>query len=150
MLERPNEWDRQLRAKQEAATLTGLSKIRHDFWAFYRQHYDSPPVRPGWRANNVYFNIGDVTISLYVVVKGVGVYLRDRNSNFTAEQSPLVHRCRDILEDPGVKEWQMESANPDNWPAMASWLHDRFVEYRDVVQSESADIDSEALEVETC
>ena len=31
-LERPNEWDRQVRAMQEAATLSGHSKLRHDFW----------------------------------------------------------------------------------------------------------------------
>ena len=145
-LERPNEWDRQVRAMQEAATLSGHSKLRHDFWVLYRQHYpNSPQVRPGHRDTNTFVHVKDLTISPHISVKGVGIYVRDRDSSFTAEQSELVHRCRDIIRERGIETWKtIALANPDNWPTMASWLHERLLEFRDVVEAVSADAEPEA------
>ena len=78
-------------------------------------------------------------------MKGVGIYVRDRDSSFTAEQSELVHRCRDIIRERGIETWKtIELANPDNWPTMASWLHERLLEFRDVVEAVSVEAEPEA------
>ena len=151
VLERPNDWDRRIRARQENnSELSGNSKLRHDFWEFYRQnHPDAPRVRPGYRGNNVYENIESLTISPYISVSGVGIYLRDRGSSIVAEQSALVHRCRDLLEERGVESWKpIELANPDNWPDMAHWLHDRLLEYREAIERVKSDHDFESTRSE--
>ena len=152
VLERPNEWDRQVRAKQEASAMSGNSKLRHDFWVFYRQHYpNSPQVRAGHRDSNTFVHVGDLTISPYISLRGVGIYVRDRDRSHTAEQSQLVHRCRDIIQERGIETWRpIELANPDNWPTMASWLHDRLLEFHDVIDAVSTPPDVSELEVETC
>lgn len=146
VLERPNDWDRQIRARQESSgELRGNSKLRHDFWEFYQQnHPDAPRVRPGYRGNNVYENIESLTISPYISLSGVGIYLRDRGSSIVAEQSAIVHRCRDLLEERGVESWKtIELANPNNWPDMAHWLHDRLMEYREAIEGVKSDQDFE-------
>ena len=150
VIERPNDWDRRIRARQEGGgDLSGNSKLRLEFWEFYRQHYpDAPRVRPGYRGNNVYENIGDLTVSPYISLSGVGIYVRDRGSSINVEQSAIVHRCRSLLKERGVESWKtIELAKPDNWPEMALWLHDRLMEYREAIERVKSGQDAEPSQI---
>ena len=145
VLERPNNWVREVRASHESGELNELQQFRQDFWEFYREnHPDAPRVRPGYRGSNVYVNVEDLTISPYISRSGVGIYVRARNSKVAAEQSAIVHRCRDLLKESGVESWKtFEVANRGNWSDMARWLHDRLMEYREAIERVKSDQDFE-------
>ena len=96
VLERPNEWDRQVRVLQEGSgELTGLSKLRHDFWAEYTNLYpEDGPIRSNYKAANIYRRIEGLVVSLYLAQGGVGIYIRETDNRYTDEDQRLARPLR--------------------------------------------------------
>ena len=142
VLERPSDWDRKVHVEQEIIESGGHAKFRNDFWMFYTQrHPGDLQLSPGYKGSNVFPKISGLTLSMYLAQNGVGIYIRPDN----AEARQLAERCGPVLEEKGlIQDWHssrfqhIDSQNRENWPEMTDWLHDKFVAYREVIESVAA------------
>ena len=142
VLERPNNFIREIRVQQERGESGRHAKFRNDFWMFYSQrHPGDPQLRPDYKGSNVYRKISGLTLSIYLAQNGVGIYIRPDN----AEARQLAERCGPVLEERGlIQNWHsyhfkhFDPHNRENWPEMTDWLHDNFVAYREVIESVAA------------
>ena len=138
VLERPNEWARQVRVLQESGTeLTGLSKLRHDFWAAYTKLYpEDGRIRSNYRAANIYRRVEGLVVSLYLAQGGVGIYIRETDIRYTEDDQRLARRCLEALKGAGIERWKdFDNNNQANWPEMAQWLHQRLSKFREIIES---------------
>ena len=86
VVERPNEWERQVQAVNDIGgneRLNNLRKFRSNFWQSYiEQHPDDLELRPNHIDSNVYEEAGGVSISLYIAQQTVGIFLPSDIRNF--------------------------------------------------------------------
>ena len=146
VLEQPNEWDRQVRSRQEiSGELSEMSKLRHDFWAEYtKRHPEDGHIRSTYKAANIYRRIEGIVVSLYIAQSEVGIYMRGNDNRYTDEDRQLAIRCAAALAASDIERSKnFDIRNQANWPAMVEWLHSRFLEYRSVIESVAADPDPE-------
>ena len=145
VLERPNDWDRQIRVERESGELNELQQYRRDFWEFYNQSYPGDLQRwfPGYRNSNVFINIDGLVVSLYLFSWGQGNYLawnRGRQDPETRRRYDyVVQRFGEDTKD----RTRAYCKNPENWGEMAAWFRDALERYRKLI-AESATAASES------
>ena len=147
VLERPNEWDRRVRASQESSgELTGMSKLRHDFWAEYTASYpEDGHIRSTYKGANIYRRIEGVVVSLYIAQGGTGIYIRDNDNRYTEEERQFAQLCIDAVKDNGIAVWKdFDIVDAANWPEMAIWLHDRYRQFKETIEFLAAEPASES------
>ena len=143
VLERPNDWDRRVRAIAETGDKSRSSELgrnRHDFWQFYtHRHLGDFRLRPGYRGSNVFLPVASgLVISLYLASWGVGIYLREQDRS-DAQQTEEVEKYVEALQNElGINSNHNVLTIDDhwdrnNWPRMADWLHEQLGEYRRII-----------------
>ena len=66
VLERPNNFIREIRVQQESGESGRHAKFRNDFWMFYTQrHPGDLQLNSGYKGANVYLKISGLTLSIY-------------------------------------------------------------------------------------
>ena len=129
-----------------------LGRLRGKFWDHYDQRHPMDDVRIGWAGSNTYHYVDGarVEISLLLAQSTVGIYIADREIPKRvlrergipqvewgvpkAERVERANRAMQYLHDQGAfadypfvgGAWRsepMDIHNPDNWDAMADWLH---------------------------
>ena len=145
VLERPNDWDRQIRVERESGELNDRQQFRQDFWAFYNQSYPGDLQRwfRGYRNSNVFINIDGLVVSLYLYSWGQGNYLSWERSRQDQETR---RRHTYVVERFGEDQKGLTPAyckNRENWGEMALWFHDALERYRELI-AESATVETEA------
>lgn len=139
VLERPNDWVREVRPAHPSGELSEVQQYRQDFWEFYNQGYpgDLPRWFPGYRNSNVFINIDGLVVSLFLFSWGQGNYLQWSSNRHDPETSRrhiyVVDRFR---EDQRILT-KDHCTNPENWGEMAAWFHDALEKYRELI-AESA------------
>ena len=142
VLERPSEWDRQVRvsAQEETGLLNERRQFRRDFWQYYAQrHPQDVQLRPNHIDSNVYHDIAGLVVSQHLSRNRVGIYVRQRTGDDSDENAQRVENFWEIL-NAGRDEDCLYASTRDrqNWPEMADWLHDRLIEYRRVLMQDAA------------
>ena len=98
VLERPNDWERQLQAHNGAdgnERRDNLRKFRREFWQSYVVRYpDDLQLRPNHIDSNVYQTVQDVSVSLFLAQRRVGVFLPWDSRNFDAPNRELAREWR--------------------------------------------------------
>ena len=98
VVERPNEWERELHAVNDVSgneRLNNLRRFRRDFWQSYVERYpDDIQLRPNHIDSNVYQQFESVSVSLYIAQRNVGISLPWDSRNF------------DELEREAAREWR--------------------------------------------
>lgn len=117
--------------------LTPLGNFRRAFWMFYADRYPHDlQLRPGYARGNAFEDIGGLTISPYVSLEGVGVYVREQGTTIDTPRSERVQHCYALLEEQGAEHWKtLDATRRENWLEMADWMHETLSSFRDVVQS---------------
>lgn len=148
VLERPNEWDREVQTTQEG--LTELGRFRQEFWAHMAgQLPDAPGLRPGYAASYVSHPVKeiDVRVTQYLASDGVGVYINGRRGesveDFRPRVEPYLQALTQALEVDALGEYYTTRLNVDtrdrgNWDRMVDWLDERRRIYERVLQAEFA------------
>ena len=79
VMERPNAWERGLRAAA-APGLSELGRFRREFWTYYSTRYSGDGVSPGYAASSVWYETGDTEMVLnqYLSQGDVGIFLRGK------------------------------------------------------------------------
>ena len=160
VLERPNEWNRQVQAAKESgdnSRLSELRKFRKDFWQSYVQsHPEDIELRPGHLSANMYHRIGGMVISQWLGQSGVGIYMRAKDRRYSEEQSRKADMLAEILQEefreelgsrtsfdrsdfthPGLS-FPIDANDRANWPQMINWLHERLVDFRRIITGSTA------------
>ena len=140
VLERPNDWDRQVHETVEQSRELGkLGQFRRDFWAHVaKRHPDEVP--PGWAGSNVRHRSegADRYFSKYIAQNGVGLFFPRERGESNEERAAAVASCVDWLRqetkaaempDNGSSFLEIDSHDHNNWDRMADWLHDQRLLY---------------------
>lgn len=150
-LERPNEWDRQVRAiSQDGRTeLSEQAQFCLDFWAYYRERYSGDGVRSGSKGTNVYHPIPEAKLYVCQYIARsegvVGIYETEWWKSDAKES--VVARAElyrvPLLEELGIENLQgsirtaykgeIDPGDRDNWGRATEWLHDNLLKYRSVL-----------------
>ena len=160
VLERPSEWDRQLRIDQEESGWSEERKFRYDFWKFYDQTYpEDRIVRPLHSNSDAQYSVSDVQISLYLALREVGIYIRPRPGDKRESTAQRILSISAALkgDDVGdavsgnrhhgtVRKLSVDSHNRDNWPQIVEWMHEQLHKYIDVLMAEEEIIGLEIIE----
>lgn len=139
VLERPNDWVREVRPAHPSGELNELQQYRQDFWEFHNQEYpgDLPRWFPGYRNSNVFINIDGLVVSLYLFSWGQGNYLSwDRSHQDPETRRRHAYVVKGFGEDRKDLTWAY-CQNRENWGEMAAWFHDALEKYRKLI-AESA------------
>lgn len=77
VLERPNDWVREVRPAHPSGELSERQQFRQNFWEFYNQSHPGDMQRwyPGYRNRHAYINIDGIFVGLAASQVGVGHYL---------------------------------------------------------------------------
>ena len=150
VLERPNEWNRQV---EKAAGLSELGEFRRDFWAHLAaRHPGAPDLRPGYAFSNVWHKDerNDLRITQFLAGDRVGVYIignqNELKEHFWPRLEPYEDALRGALNDKSfthgerhccLTEFKIDSRDRDNWDEMVDWLEDRRKTYERVLHSSS-------------
>lgn len=150
VLERPNEWNRQV---ERAAGLSELGEFRRDFWAYYAaRHPDAPGLRPGYANSNVWHRDerNDLWLTQFLAQDRVGVYLIGNHHEMKEAIWPRIEPHLGALQEAlsaepllhgekhcCVTEFKINSRDRDNWSEMVDWLEDRRKTYERVLQGSS-------------
>ncbi len=145
VLERPSDWDRQVRAsaQEENTRLNETRQFRRDFWQFYVQrHPNDIELRPNHIDSNVYHDISGIVVSQHLSRNRVGIYIRPRTGDDSEVSALRVESYWQTLNSGrGEDCLYTNTRERENWPEMADWLHDRLMEYRRVLTKEEPESD---------
>lgn len=137
VLERPNEWENQVRALGEAqGELIGLRKIRNDFWnLFASRHPGDAAINPGHTSSTVIVPLADVNASLSLAQDGVGIFLNARQGDTNRESGRAAEKYRAAVEANGISIWDtFDGYDSENWAEMADSLHEKLLKYREIIE----------------
>ena len=135
------------------------TQFRRDFWTKYAELYPEDGVPSGWGRSNVWVPVesADLNVSLALNRWGVGLWLRGRKGESAGAVEERVIPYRDAFRKavgdafaerlkfkPGT-EWgeeeggfdalrEFDTADPENWPDMAAWLHYMLLIYLRVIE----------------
>ena len=144
VLERPNNWERQMHAEQrEKRTRSRRAADRSAFWAMLLGHRPEFAER-GVTANGSSSqwlkpdNVSDLLVSIYIAMDGVGLFLRGHRGSTPADVlerfNPRAEKFKKLVgkefsepttsAHPGLA-YKTDMTNQDNWGEAAEWLCDQ-------------------------
>ena len=168
VIERPNDWDRQVRAKSDS--LSKLGAFRRDFWAHLAERRpDAPGLRPGYAGSNVYHQTNElnVRVSQFIARDGAGMFVAtgagESEDGLPTLMKPYLDPLREALEraserdglgevrdhtfrDDVVADYPCsirlyaDTHDRDNWDQVADWLDDRRRAYEAVLCGHSPQV----------
>lgn len=147
IVEKPKNWAARVRDIQTAMggkveVLNENSARLRAFWQQYGQKHPEELAghAPDFKRTNLYHKIIDgIYVCQVFFVWGVAVYLA-RRGRWGSELTPEFSQ---VLRNTLTLEWrgaaaggtakEFDTKNPDNWPEMIDWLHDRLEDFRRVI-----------------
>ena len=151
VLERPNEWDRQVQQVSQHGDLSEHGKFRRDFWAHFAARWPEPPLRPGYAGGTVWRRVveeAELRVVQYVGTNTVGTYLAGKWRETPEDFLPRIEPYRKLLWEAFKGEGFLKQENPScstlleiytrdrsNWDQMADWLDDTRQKYEEILRS---------------
>ncbi len=158
VLERPNEWDRQVQQVSREGELSKTGRFRRDFWTYFASRVpEAPGLRPEYAGSNVWHSVDgvDVQISQYLAYDSVGIYLVGSWGESMADASPRIDpyvaalrsklNDNSFRDDPSrnhrcVSHLRIDAHDQNNWDRMVDWLDARRQTYEQVLRSDPVSI----------
>jgi hypothetical protein len=155
VLERPNEWNRQVQKLSQSGELSERGQFQQEFWAHCVARWkDGPELSPGYALPNLWHRKirgPELKVVQYISSKGVGVYLGGKSQD---EASALVETrikpFRKALKEAIQGERFLGGSNPAcktvlnidtrdqaNWDQIADWLDEQRQKYEKILRSGS-------------
>ena len=138
ILERPNEWDRQVQIASAPEGLSEVGRFRRDFWTYFASRRpDAPSLRQGYAGSNVWHPVEEsgLRIVQYLAQHDIGIYLTGKLGELGKEYVPRINAYRETLgealSNDRIKEGEntnclslltINSRDRGNWDQMADWL----------------------------
>ncbi len=149
VLERPNEWNRQVQKAGHSGELTEIGKFRRDFWNHVSSHRSAAPIRKNHAGSTVrtWVEESDLRIVQYVGTSTVGIYLAGNRGESEEEVLRRIDPYRgSFAEESGTVDFSEEenpwcsatleslTRNRSNWDQMADWLDDQRLKYEKILR----------------
>ena len=150
VLERPNEWNRQVQRISQSGDLTVGRKAKRDFWHHFVANWPDVLSLPSGYAG---FNPGrwieevDLKIRLWLGSESVGIDVLGRKSDtredVKARMEPFRTSFEAAFEDlasSNEEAWWVTDLNVgstydrQNWEKMADWIADRIPKYEEILR----------------
>ena len=153
VLERPNEWERQVQDASHHGELSEHGKFRREFWAHFVQRIpNAPRIGLGWNGSNVWHLVeeAELRIGQYLSQNRVGVYLsgklRESEEEFVPRIALYAEAIKNALDDGeyvdngennncSITLSVDDSHDRANWDQMVDWLDDRRRRYEKVLKA---------------
>ena len=156
VLEKPNEWDRDVKESVHGTVLSPIGLFRQKFWNHVAQRYPEDG-RTNYASSYIYHPVGDTgfQISMYVTYRSVGVYLTKSSGDDSDTQGVIANyleplrealanrfehdefKLSDKFSDYACAYLRIDSNDEANWDRMTDWLHEARAVYEDVLLSSS-------------
>ena len=148
VLEHPSAWDRRVRADLDRPQ-SERSAFRRDFWAYYANRYPDDGVSAGHARSFFWVEVAKLNLAPYLAGDNVGVQVRGRQGESADVALQRLRRWQRPFRDRlGVEigdatpagsyansSYSCDTANRDTWPDATKWLHDKILEYREVLEA---------------
>ncbi len=149
VLERPNDWERQLHEKTRAQP-DSLMKKKQEFWDFYFDRFPAEAQSDSLAGrSNRWRRVPDygLVVSYYVAAKGVGLFLRGTLGANNDDVAELLTPHRERLQEmTGSQHWNAPSGfffhvvhpgdvfDENHWSETADWLQGMVKRYEEAVR----------------
>lgn len=152
VLERPNEWNRQVQKLSQTGELSERGKFQQEFWAHCVSRWkNAPKLRSGYALPNLWHQKvagPELKVVQYVSNKGVGVYLGGKTQDedpdkVVARIKPFRKSLRERLRgekfvrgsNPNCKIiLDIDTSNQANWNQIADWLDEQRRQYEEILR----------------
>ena len=156
VLERPNEWHRQVQELNRIVGTSGPAKFRREFWEhFAARRPEAPKLSPGFAGSNPSWGEkSGFRIRQYVGSVSVGTYLKgrlvDTEEEISERLKPYWQLFECAFEDIKLGDgswWCSTSLNVGNtrdlakWDQMADWLDDTRLKYEEILGSSPGELE---------
>ena len=153
MLERPNDWNRQVQAASQSGELSKKGDFQREFWAHCLARWrDRPKLWPNYALQHIWHKKvsgPDLRVVHYVSSKGVGIYLAGKSQSEDKVQAqlrmePYRQSLREALNDAnflGGKNadcrtvLEIDTRDRNNWDKMADWLDEQRQKYEEILRN---------------
>ena len=152
ILERPNEWERQVQDASSHGELSEIGKFRREFWAHFEKRVpNAPKLGPGYAGSHVWIRVEEAGISIvqFLSRDRVGVYLvgnwGESRQDSAPRIEPYVEAIRKSLDKSdefytskhslcGAQLRIDDSHDHANWDQMVDWLDDHRRRFEKVIR----------------
>lgn len=158
VLERPNEWNRQVQRVSQSDELTGGRKAKRDFWHHFAAKWPNvlnlPPDYAGFNPGR-WIDDSDLKVRLWLASESVGLDVVGRKSDTREDVRERMDPYRELFQRAfedvgsyGEEEWWVtwltvgSTYDRRHWDDMADWIAVRFQKYIEIF---SGDPDSAEL-----
>ena len=151
VLERPNEWNRQVQKVSQSGELSEIGKFRRDFWNHVASRRQNAPIRSDHAGSTVrtWVEEANLRVVQYVGTSSVGLYLAGNQGDSEEEVLRRIEPLRNpFTEAFGDEDFSKEenrwcsktldslTRNRSNWDHIADWLDDQRLKYEKILRSE--------------
>ena len=148
IIEQPNDWERQVRAKARD-TSVGLSargQFLREFWSYYRERHPDDAISAGFAGYNPDYHVQGTGLKIrrYRAQESVGMWIAQSKSSSPKPLAellePHIRSLADALgrdpeslrgmSSPGHIRLEIDTADRKHWPQAVEWLHNQHKIYR--------------------
>ena len=148
VLERPNDWDRRVKATVETNSNRRRAEIiplRREFWSFYAERYQDDNIPIDHSDHAMKHEVGGVIVYQALSQDRVNVHISQENLHYDAQTKDLAMRYQAAVYSElssRNRSLQIDFWNRDNWPQMTDWLHERLAQFRRIVMEYEPGMDN--------
>lgn len=153
ILERPNEWNRQVQEVSRSGELSGRGDFQREFWAHCLSRWQNKPkLRQNYALPHLWHkkvNGSDLRVVQYVSNKSVGNYIRGKSQDedkarLEARIKPYRRSLEEALRGANLVEGKnsefrtvlkVDTQDRGNWDRMASWLEEQRLKYEAILRT---------------
>ncbi len=140
VLERPNEWNRQVQEAGRTAERARVTQLKREFWAHYLATHDGVPIPPDFSHHTFSYVVREAGLRIYqfVAYRDVGIYLKasghETGDDFEARIEPYRELFQSGIENVSYRKWNWNwvtildvgnTYDRSNWDEMANWLENQ-------------------------
>jgi len=150
VLERPNEWNREVQAAGRNAEHARVVQLKREFWQHYLRVDQDAQIPPGFSHHTISHVVEEAELRIYqfITYRDVGVYLKASGSETMEEFEARIEPYRGLFEQKIEKvnyskwDWYWvtihdigDTQDRSNWDNMAQWLSEQRQLYEEILRS---------------
>jgi hypothetical protein len=152
ILERPNEWNRQVQEVSRSGELSRRGDFQREFWAHCLSRWkNKPKLRQNYALPHVWHRRvkgSNLRVVQYVSNKSIGNYIKGKSdkedeASLEARIEPYRRSLKGALQDANFLEGknpdcrtvlEIDTQDRENWDIMSSWLEEQRMIYEDILR----------------
>lgn len=149
ILERPNEWNREVQEAGRTAERARTIRLKREFWSHYLSTHIDAPIPPDLSHHTLSYNLEEsgLKIHLFVAYRDVGIYLKASGKESGEEFEARIDQYKELfqrrIENVSFRKWNWNwvtildvgnTYDRDKWDDMANWLEEHRLKYEEILR----------------